>query len=288
MENNRKGNGIFLGIVSISTLVVAIIGATFAYFSAVTQSNEDAVNLTAYEFNLSMSVSPVYPTGATKLIPLNPGKKLTGLAENINTNLLYALNATEEQRGEVDKECIDDNGLQVCALYKVEITNTNTNPITLRGSIKTITNTASDKEDTRTSFQNLKYQSVESKSNDPGEHDFLVLGKDATMESTGEKAVGVVGLKVAEGETVDIDYIKVPAATYDEDGELVPGVGVGFVLIYLQDTAYDYDGNEVASSDVHDQSYEMGASYTGQLIYESEGGTNSGSTVSGTFNISGA
>ena len=29
MENNRKGNGIFLGIVSVSTLIVAIIGATF-------------------------------------------------------------------------------------------------------------------------------------------------------------------------------------------------------------------------------------------------------------------
>ena len=33
-ENNRKGPGIFYAVVGVATLVVAIIGATFAYFSA--------------------------------------------------------------------------------------------------------------------------------------------------------------------------------------------------------------------------------------------------------------
>lgn len=33
---NKKGQGIFLGVVGVATLVVAIIGATFAYFSAST------------------------------------------------------------------------------------------------------------------------------------------------------------------------------------------------------------------------------------------------------------
>ena len=111
---NRKGSGIFLGIVSIATLIVAIIGATFAYFSATTVSNEDAVNLTAYEFKLSLSVNPVYPEGASSLIPLNPTTVIPNAPENNNTNLLYALN-------EATKPCIDDNGLQVCALYEVII-----------------------------------------------------------------------------------------------------------------------------------------------------------------------
>lgn len=34
MEENRKGPGIFYAVVGVATLVVAIIGATFAYFSA--------------------------------------------------------------------------------------------------------------------------------------------------------------------------------------------------------------------------------------------------------------
>lgn len=33
-ENNRKGSGVFYAVVGVATLVVAIIGATFAYFSA--------------------------------------------------------------------------------------------------------------------------------------------------------------------------------------------------------------------------------------------------------------
>ena len=33
-ENNRKGPGVFYAVVGVATLVVAIIGATFAYFTA--------------------------------------------------------------------------------------------------------------------------------------------------------------------------------------------------------------------------------------------------------------
>ena len=41
-ENNRKGPGIFYAVVGVATLVVAIIGATFAYFSA-TATNNDTI-----------------------------------------------------------------------------------------------------------------------------------------------------------------------------------------------------------------------------------------------------
>ena len=34
MDENRKGPGIFYAVVGVATLVVAIIGATFAFFSA--------------------------------------------------------------------------------------------------------------------------------------------------------------------------------------------------------------------------------------------------------------
>jgi len=42
MENN-KGRGIFYGVIGVATLVVAIIGATFAYFSAQATTNNDAI-----------------------------------------------------------------------------------------------------------------------------------------------------------------------------------------------------------------------------------------------------
>ena len=41
MENNR-GQSIFLSVVGIATLLVAIVGATFAYFSLTVQGNNTA------------------------------------------------------------------------------------------------------------------------------------------------------------------------------------------------------------------------------------------------------
>jgi len=242
---NRKGNGIFLGIVSIATLIVAIIGATFAYFSASTESDPNAVNLTAYEFKLSLSVSPIYPEGASALIPLNPTTVIPNAPVANNTNLKYAIN-------EAAKRCIDDQGLQVCALYQVTIENQAVNAITLSGQLKTYTNNAAE-GDGKTPFTNLTYQAVE------GDHNtgLTLVGDPVTIASEVE---GVV----------DIADITVPGATTGEDGGLITGKGYSYVLIYLNDNG--------------DQSSEMGASFTGQLIYSS--GTGTGNNLTGTFSVS--
>ena len=254
---NRKGNGIFLGIVSVATLIVAIIGATFAYFSASTESDPNAVNLTAYEFKLSMSVSPIYPSGASALIPMNPTTKImTADGKEYesanNTNLLYALN-------EAKTRCIDDHGLQVCALYQVTITNQAVNEVTLSGELKTITNNAAEGEG-RTPFQNLMYQGLEgTHSEDPQTIGNLSLNNDPVAIDPEVEGV------------IEIGDITVSGATTDEDGELVPGTGTGYVLVYLNDKG--------------DQSSEMGATFTGQLIYSSKDG--SGNTLTGTFTVAG-
>ena len=86
---NKNGNGIFLGVVSVATLIVAIIGATFAYFSVSISSNEGAVNLAAYEFNAGISVSQIYPSAATALIPLDPDAGIEGAAGSSTTDLTY-------------------------------------------------------------------------------------------------------------------------------------------------------------------------------------------------------
>ena len=43
-EQKNNGRGIFYGVIGVATLVVAIIGATFAYFTA-SASNENAIQL---------------------------------------------------------------------------------------------------------------------------------------------------------------------------------------------------------------------------------------------------
>ena len=260
---NRKGNGIFLGIVSVATLIVAIIGATFAYFSATTESNLDAVNLTAYEFKLSLSVSPIYPEGASALIPLNPTTKIkTDENKFIKYDEEGKLVSTEEETegmnnlqyaiNEAAKRCIDDKGLQVCSLYQIRIENQTVNGLTLNGQLKTVTNKAGE-GDGKTSFSHLTYQGV------TGDHETRL-----TLEGEPET------IKAEPEGVINISDIEVSGATYDEDGELVPGVGTGYILIYLND-----DG---------DQSSEMGASFTGQVIYSS--GSEGTTKLTGTFSVS--
>lgn len=255
---NKKGNGIFLGIVSVATLIVAIIGATFAYFSASTTSNNGAVGATAYEYSLSLSVNPIYPEGASALIPMDADAPVLmdvdkdGEIEEgevydgtNNTNLLYALN-------EAQKKCIDDHGLQVCALYEVIIENTAVNAITLNGKLLTTKNEAAEKEG-RTPFKNLKYQALD------GDHETF------TLETVGA-AKQIDTLTTGEG--VDIADIVIPGATKNEDDELEPGVGKSYVLIYL-DEAED------------DNVSEMGASFEGKLEYTS----GDGNTLTGSFTV---
>ena len=68
---NRKGSGIFLGVVSVATLVVAIIGATFAYFSASVSSNEGAISATPYEFDVKVTEIKMIQPGNVDNLDLN-------------------------------------------------------------------------------------------------------------------------------------------------------------------------------------------------------------------------
>ena len=46
MEREDK-RGVFFGVIGVLTLIVAIIGASFAYFSINASSKQDAVNVSA-------------------------------------------------------------------------------------------------------------------------------------------------------------------------------------------------------------------------------------------------
>jgi len=140
---NRKGSGIFLGVVSIATLIVAIIGATFAYFSA-TVSGAGNVNVTSYEIAASMVITEETTDGG--LIPLNK----TDIASAL------AVSTTADHEHDV---CKDEAGKTVCKIYKVVITNDSTTELKLTGSIL---------QDSNSGFASLYMKEVDFVSDDAG------------------------------------------------------------------------------------------------------------------------
>ena len=107
-ENNRKGPGVCYAVMGVATLVVAIIGATFAYFSATVEPNANTVKgQTAASSNVTLSVAPIYPTEVAKqgtsgrMLPMNDSDLETALG----------------------KKCMADDGYVACQVYKVTLEN---------------------------------------------------------------------------------------------------------------------------------------------------------------------
>lgn len=110
--DETKGRDIFLGVIGVLTLIVAIVGATFAYFSTQVNSASESVNLTSYQFATSLTFQEVYPANSEHkaLIPLASTE--VGGAED-TTYLDKALS----------EGCVDKDGYQVCAVYEASLTN---------------------------------------------------------------------------------------------------------------------------------------------------------------------
>ena len=108
-EQRNNGKGVFYGVIGVATLVVAIIGATFAYFTASASVN-NVITGNMATVQLSLAVEKVVKVDETKkgMIPMS-----NGMVEQ-------AINKTGND------VCVDDNGNAVCQIYKITITNSST------------------------------------------------------------------------------------------------------------------------------------------------------------------
>ena len=248
MENS-KGRGIFLGVVSVATLIVAIIGATFAWFSASVNSGENDVNLTAYQFDAELTVERVFPTAenaSKKIIPFVPDKVLREGQGDQTNNMNYALN-------EATNKCVDSSGYLVCSLYKITVTNNGSDAIELDGTVTTIETTPpTEKGTTLTANGDLKAQII---SYAGGKYTYNHdLSKALALPNTGESGKLIM----------DKATLTVGATSGANTAEL-------YVLVWLNDST-------------ENQSSMMGASYKGQFIFSAVG-MGAGNQLTGTFNL---
>lgn len=134
MNENNNGRGLFYGVIGVATLIVAIIGATFAWFSV----NANITN------NNGISGSTVELNDTT----------ITGTLTRVtqSTVSMVPLKTEELQKGitgEGGQQCIDKNGAKVCDIYTLTINNTSSAPVSLAGKL---TITATDMADLRWSL----------------------------------------------------------------------------------------------------------------------------------------
>lgn len=125
-NNNGKGREIFYGVIGVATLVVAIMGATFAYFTA-SAVNNTTITGNAATISLSVAVTKITHADENKggMIPMSNSmvhpavSKYTGDVTSVGDN-----------DGGV---CMDDNGNAVCQIYKITLTNNSTAAVMVDG-----------------------------------------------------------------------------------------------------------------------------------------------------------
>lgn len=109
-ENKQKNyiNNIFYGVVGVATLMVAIMGATFAYFTATAGNNEITGNMATIDFDLQVKKV----TNADNTIGVIP----------MSNNMMEQAVSNKSTKG----VCVDDNGNAVCQIYKITVINEST------------------------------------------------------------------------------------------------------------------------------------------------------------------
>lgn len=152
--NREDKRGIFFGVVGVLTLIVAIIGASLAYFSINVRSETDRLTVQA------ASVQIVYEDGnkldVKNIIPSTKEVAVKAYTRYLN-NESYSTNVDGVPVTKNYEECIDDNNNVVCGVYEFTLTNNGTNPAEITARVVPTVVEGEDGEPTGTQFQHLMY-----------------------------------------------------------------------------------------------------------------------------------
>ena len=121
-NDNNKTNTFNL-VIGIATLLIAILGATFAYFSATAKSEENDVTVKSayvsisYDGGTEIKASNLIP--ATQTVALKKYQKDVAVYDpetdgEINTDY-------DTYRNDIDRKCVDAKGKEVCYVYQFSI-----------------------------------------------------------------------------------------------------------------------------------------------------------------------
>lgn len=126
MEREDK-KGIFFGVIGVLTLIIAIIGASFAYFSINAKSSEDAVIVNA------ASVQIVYKDGQQLDIE---GNLIPAGSDVVKRSITRYLEAGGAGNTKNYRMCVDDNGFTICDIYDFSLTNNGADSVSVTAVVE--------------------------------------------------------------------------------------------------------------------------------------------------------
>lgn len=143
-NNEKKGRGLFYFVIAFAVIIIAIVGATYAYFTASTRTEEEN-SITTGSTSLKLGIE-TDDTGANyDLIPTTA--QIAKYAYAMQKEIKYVdpeecVTYKKDDNGsptteclvkkkQANSTCIDDSGSAVCSTYSYTVINDNVNPQTL-------------------------------------------------------------------------------------------------------------------------------------------------------------
>lgn len=264
MKNDNKGRDIFFGLVALATLIVAIVGATLAYFSVMASSNEGAINATAATVSIEYLEGKQVTAQADKLIPAN-FDVVQGIYER---NVKDATEKNVEDLIDTGNLCVDDSDkhYQVCSVYRFSIKSTSNRDVTAR---------LNNEENGFTYLSYAVYDVTNKKwltLNADGEND-LALQKCTSDDKAGDEATKCSEI---DNLTKQKKYISNSVFGLNTEGEfesakLVSGVVQTYdIILFIK----NIDAN---------QNIDQGKNYRGHIVVDVVDGLGAGEKIEGIY-----
>lgn len=247
MEQNRKRD-IFYGVVAVATLIVALVGATLAYFSITVNSDEGAVNAGSKVVEISYEDSKDVIAQADELIPADfetvVKKAYLNAQGSLSGEGAMASNLCVDKPGK-DAEGNEIPGRQVCSIYRFTIGNNGGTDFNIVAALNSELNTFVDNE--------ISYALYDAETSSwvllDGVNEFLGMSYCNNTEDSDEKKCFI---EKTEGTKTVKEYVnntenKATNHLFDEDNAITITKGAKKtydLVIFLKETNQPQDENQ--------------------------------------------
>lgn len=253
MEENRKGNTLY-AVLGVATLVVAIIGATFAYFSASATATGEIKGGTS-DIGSALTLTVTRELFGAEEPTDEEGKKFENLVP-ANLDISTDANAKANIANALNNKCIA-NGYTGCHLYKI----TATSAQTLEAADVLLNSFATAGVTDKASWKFVVFTATES------------TAETATTYTVNRIITGTTPENFSTSDAVKTGANEGYNINKDEDGEndgmTAATDKVFYLLVYLEDN--DKVQNPGAEDTANAQ-YSAVGSYSGSVIFNAAGG----------------